>query len=470
MTLPLTLLLAYSALLVVLGLAVGRRVKTTGGFFVAGRNLGPGLLFTTLLAANIGAGSTVGAAGRGFADGASAWWWVGSAGIGTLLLAFWIGPRMWAVAKEHDLKTVGDYLELRYGSAVRLVVASVLWLGTLAILAGQLIAMAWVLEVVAGIPKPAGCLIGGLVMTTYFVAGGLLTSAYVNLVELVVLLVGFAVALPLVWKVAGGLETLQAFEAPANYWNAWRGGASGWIYIPLLVPAFLISPGLLQKVYGARDARTVRIGVGWSGVALLLFAAVPPLLGILARTLHPELTNPELALPTLLVDNLPLWIGMLGLAAVFSAEISSADAILFMLSTSLSQDIYKRYLNPEADDRGVLLVARMAALLGGALGVLLALWLPSVISSLTIFYSILSVSLAVPILVGLHTRRPGTPEAMAAILVGIATLIGVRFATDGAGFGWLHPNLAALLASALAFGVVGIGRGTLLRGANSGKA
>ncbi|MCK5448526.1 MAG: sodium:solute symporter family protein, partial [Gemmatimonadetes bacterium] len=55
-------LLLYSAVLVGLGLWIGRRVKAAGSFFVAGRRLGPILLFATVLAANIGAGSTVGAA------------------------------------------------------------------------------------------------------------------------------------------------------------------------------------------------------------------------------------------------------------------------------------------------------------------------------------------------------------------------------------------------------------------------
>ena len=61
----LLLLLAYSAGLTVLGLWIGRRVQTSGAFFVARRRLGPVLLFSTVLAANIGAGSTVGAAGLG---------------------------------------------------------------------------------------------------------------------------------------------------------------------------------------------------------------------------------------------------------------------------------------------------------------------------------------------------------------------------------------------------------------------
>src|SRR6266404_214904 len=105
MTLHLALLLGYSALLVGLGLWIGRRVSGTKEFFVAGRQLGPGLIFSTMLAANIGAGSTVGATGLGYRDGLAAWWWVGSAGIGSLVLALTVGPRIWRIARDRDLRT-----------------------------------------------------------------------------------------------------------------------------------------------------------------------------------------------------------------------------------------------------------------------------------------------------------------------------------------------------------------------------
>ena len=59
MNLSLVLLLLYSVGLLALGLVIGRQVKGARDFFVAGRALGPGLLFSTLLAANIGAGSSV---------------------------------------------------------------------------------------------------------------------------------------------------------------------------------------------------------------------------------------------------------------------------------------------------------------------------------------------------------------------------------------------------------------------------
>ena len=451
----LLLILAYSAGLIGLGLWIGRRVETSRGFFVADRRLSAVLLFSTVLAANIGAGSTVGAAGLGYRDGLSAWWWVGSAGVGTLVLAFWIGPRIWRIASERGLYTAGDYLELRYGRPVRATITALLWIGTPALLAAQLIAMAKILTFVAGTPHWAGVLIGGIVVTAYFAAGGLLTSAWVNMVQLVVLVAGFAVALPWAWGVAGGWDAVVA-AAPdtQDYLNFWEGGRSGWIYLALLVPNFMVSPGLIQKVYGAIDERAIRIGLAATAVALFLFALAPPLMGMLAHTFDPALVDREHALMLVLTAGLPTLLGSLGLAAVFSAEISSADAILFMLSTSLSKDLYKRFVRPDASDARVLRVARAAALAGGALGMLLALVLPSVIGALSIFYALMAVCLFVPVVAGLYSRLPGVPEALAASGVGVVTLISVELADLSASSPLLDPTVLGIGASAIAFAVV----------------
>src|SRR5688500_3609473 len=115
---PLLIIIVYSAVIIGLGVWSARFVKTSSAFFVAGRSLGPGLIFASMLAANIGAGSTVGAAGLAYRDGLSAWWWVGSAGLGSIVFAFFVAPRLWQVAKDHDFYTTGDYLEFRSGPAV----------------------------------------------------------------------------------------------------------------------------------------------------------------------------------------------------------------------------------------------------------------------------------------------------------------------------------------------------------------
>jgi SSS family solute:Na+ symporter len=175
---------------------------------------------------------------------------------------------------------------------------------------------------------------------------------------------------------------------------------------------------------------------------------------MIARVLHPQLSAEGLALPTLLASDLPPVIGALGLAALFSAEVSTCDAILFMLATSLSQDLYKRFVNPAADDRRVLQVARAAAVAGGVLGVGLAMIAESIIAALSIFYTLMTVILFVPIVAGLYLRRFGTVEALAAVAAGVSALLALQIWHDGAGIASLPPPVigvgAAIAASVLA--------------------
>ncbi len=447
----LLIIILYSVGQIALGIWISRRVRGSSDFFVAGRQLGPGLLFATFLAANIGGGSTIGATGLGYRDGLAAWWWVGSAGIGSIVLAFWVGPRIRRIAAEHDLRTVGDFLEWRYDKRVRAAIAALLWVGTVAILAGQLIGIAWILTVVIGIPKVAGCAIGAVVVTVYFGAGGLLSSAVVNVVQLSVKIVGFAIALPFVLGRVGGLPGLHGAIVDPAMWDPWRHGGSGWIYVAMLVPNFVVSPGLLQKVYGARTDRVVRFGVGLNAVGLLGYALVPTLLGMAAQVLHPGLENRELALPMIFMHDVPFWVGALGLAAVFSAEVSAADAVLFMLATSLSQDLYKRFLRPAATDRQVLSVARLASVAGGGLAIVVAFLSKTIIDALSVFYTVIAVSLFVPVVAGLSLRRPRAIDALAAIAGGVVVVTVIQVANGGRGIAGWTPPMLGLIAATVAF-------------------
>jgi solute:Na+ symporter, SSS family len=449
----LVLLLAYTVLITAFGVWIGRRVRVPADFFVAGRRLSWPLVGATVLAANIGAGTTVGAAGLAYRDGISAWWWNGSVGLGTLVLAWWAGPKLWAIATRQGHLTFGDFLEDRYSPAVRVLVAVLLAVGTLAILAGQLIAGAAVLEVVAGLPRWQGVAIGGVAMTLYFTAGGLLSSAWVNAVQLVVLVVGLLVALPLAWSSVGGAGAIAAAPGvTASYWNPLysAGAFSGWTMLILLGPGFVVSPGLVQKAYGAASIRALKIGIGVAGVGSLAFSFLPVLLGMAARVNHPDIASQNLVLPTVMMAELPVLVGALALAAVFSAEVSTCDAILFMLSTSASRDVYQRFVNPAASPAQVLRVARTAALAGGVLGMLLAVQLATIVDALRIFYSVLIATLFVPVVAALLSPRATSRDAITSIACGIGAMMAVYFGTDRTG--WADPGLWGLVGSAVGFG------------------
>ena len=212
--------------------------------------------------------------------------------------------------------------------------------------------------------------------------------------------------------------------------------------LALIVPPFIVSPGLLQKIFGARDDRAVRVGVGLNAFGLFAFAIVPAVLGIVARSQFPSLDTPDAALPMILVHTLPPAVGALGLAAVFSAEISAADAVLFMLTTSLSQDLYKRFVAPGAPDDRVLRVARLTAVASGVAGTVLAIALGSVVNALTIFYTLVGVSLFIPIIAGLYVRKTSAAGALATMGAGVCAALALHVATGGRGWGAVSPAIA----------------------------
>lgn len=454
MTPLLILLLLYSAGLIALGAWIGRTVRKSEDFFVGGRALGAGLLFSTFMAANIGAGSTVNVTGLAYHHGTSAWWWNGSAGIGTLILAFWIGPRIWKLAADHGFMTVGDFLENRFGRDVRLLASAIIWIGSLSIYAGQIIGASAVLQRVGGVSPFIGSLIAVVAMTAYFVSGGLLSAVWVNRVQLLVIITGFAFAAPMLMSNAGGLTTVLNAAPSSSFLEGATPGVFGvgWPTIFLMAPAFFLSPGLVQRAFSAKDERALKRGVGLSGIALMLFACAPVAIGMAARVLMPELESgkPDQVLPAVLMSAVPMVIGSIALAAVFSAEISSADAVLFMLSTSGARDFYRGYLNPTATDEQVLRVARRVAVLGGALGFGLAFLHQSVLDALGTFYSVLGVTLLAPILGGLFLPKAGRVGALSAMMVGVLTLFAAQYLLElPAAVSWrtANPALAWISAS-----------------------
>jgi solute:Na+ symporter, SSS family len=445
-------LIGYSVVLIAVGAFAARRVKSASDFLVAGRSFGPGILFATFLAANIGAGSTVGASGIGYRVGMSAWWWVGSASIGTMILSQTVGPKLWRLAKAHEFQTLGDFLEFRYGKPVKGIIAVLLWAGTLAILAGQLMAIAWILNVVIGLAKWKGCLAGGVVAISYCAAGGLASSAVVNILELAVTMSGLLLSIPFALRSVGGWAAMHATiashagaAAPAMFSITGAGLKPILAFASILIPSFIVSPGLVQKLYGARDAQTVRRGVALNSVAQALFAFAPAMFGLLAFAKFPRLPNPELALPTVMMYMVPKWVGLWALASIFSAELSATDAILFMLSTSLAVDLYRTFIKPDVSQKDLLSVSRTTAVIAGIAGVMLAIALPSVIAAVSIFYGLLAVALFVPLIYGLYWRRTTMWAAIGSIFAGVSAALLTMLKVPGRSIGLFSAPAVGIL-------------------------
>ena len=296
--------------------------------------------------------------------------------------------------------------------------------------------------------KLAGCIAGAAIVSIYFIAGGLLSTAYVNLVQLAVKLVGFALVTPIAMALAGGWSAITSDPiAPRPVCR--RLGS-----IRMAAPV-LSRPGVhrlarawCRRRSGRATPQAIRKGVAINGVALIIFAAVPTIIGLSARTMFPDIHR-DLAFATMAAA-LPPLVGGLALAAVFSAEASAADAVLLMLATSASKDLYRGFVRPDASDRDILRIARITAVIGGVFGVGLAMMHETILQTISTFYALLIVTLFVPVVGGLYGGGRGRRQGLAS-LAGVPVLLAVHLATNGAGYGAITPTIAGVLVSAVAF-------------------
>ena len=253
---------------------------------------------------------------------------------------------------------------------------------------------------------------------------------------------GFLISVPYLLYSTGGIENISARINNASYFDFGGMGLTAIIgYLIMLVPSFFVSPGLIGKIFGAKDVRAIKIGTALNGLVQLFFAAIPVFIGIVAFAYFPDLSNADLALPVIMKNMLPFYISSLALAAIFAAEVSTADTVLYMLAGALTNDIYKKFLNPNISDKNFLRASRVTSIICGVLGILLALKLESIISALTIFYSLMSVSLTAPLIFGLFTKKANSNGAILSAILGVALTLYITFFKNGViDFGFIKLN------------------------------
>ncbi len=207
---------------------------------------------------------------------------------------------------------------------------------------------------------------------------------------------------------------------------------------------------LIGKIYGAKDVATVQLGTVLNAAVQFVFAFFPVIIGMCAFAAFPNLEQRELALPMAMKELMPFAVSALALAAIFAAEVSTADAVLYMLATSFSKDLYKTFIDPEITEEKLLRISRIVTGVAGILGVIMALYMPNIITALQIFYSLMSVSLAAPFLFGLFSQRASVKGAFIAAGLGVATTLYLQFFAAGKGIWILNAASTGILVAIIA--------------------
>ncbi|HEX5788803.1 MAG TPA: sodium/solute symporter [Woeseiaceae bacterium] len=419
----------YFVVLIAIGLYVARRERGGGeaeSFLAADRNMNLVQTTASTAATDLGGGFSIAMGGLGFTLGISGSWLIAISGLSIVLVSFLMVPKVKRWADRVKGLTTGDLFETRFDRRTGLVAAIVIGIAWFTFAGAQVIAGAKLLQATTGLGLAAAVLLSGVVILAYTALGGLKAVIYTDVFQMAVLFVGLILlAVPIGLVAVGGwggiVDHFSAAPETASLvdWGAVGiGELAGWFFA--IFPVWFISIAAMQRIIAARDEKTARRAFLLTGVPIEwpLFAIGSTLVGLIARMLLPDLDDPELATPTLILELLPAGIAGIVIAAYIAAVMSTADSVLMGPVSILTNDIYRKLFRPDASERSLVRVARIATLVLGSASIGMAWLVPSVLDLVLYAYTFGSAGLFFPMLGLLFWPRTTSAGAFWSMLAG----------------------------------------------------
>jgi SSS family solute:Na+ symporter len=238
--------------------------------------------------------------------------------------------------------------------------------------------LAILLQMVTGWGIASCILVGTIATTAYLYLGGFRSDVNTDVFEFFLMFAGIAVILPFAYMKFGGLEFIRAHVPPLHL--TWNGGNSiqfvlVWFFIALWT---LVDPAFHQRCYAAKSGKVARNGIFISIGFWFLFDAMTATAGLYARAALPDLAQPVMAFPMLAEVTLPSFAKGLFYVGMLATIMSTLNTLAFVSATTIGRDIVWRFREEKTEER-VNLYTQWGLVSAGALSIVLALFVPSVI-------------------------------------------------------------------------------------------
>ncbi len=446
----LTAVLLYLSFLILVGTYRSRQVKTGDDFLVAGRTLPARVLVFTLLATWVGSGSLFGGAGLGYRAGFPALWQSAGAWVG-IALVYFIAPRVRRIAQY----TVPDILELRYGPAARVLGTITTVLAYTTIAAYQFRGGGRLLGLVSGVDPDTGALITMVFCVVFTSLAGMLSIAYLDVGNGILMTVGVMLAVVFMVGDAGGIGASLSALRPdqVSVFGTLGPQASLALFLPTMF-LLLGEANMYQKFFSARDERAARRAVVAWIVGTIVVETLIDSTGVLASTVMPGLSDAqsEEVVIRVATDVLPSFMGILLVCGAAAIIVSTANSFLLTPSTNLIRDVYQRFINPGVTDRQLIVYTRVTVAVLGVLGYVAGNFFPTILAMALWAYTMYGAGITPALLGALLWRRATAQGGVASILVGMLTtlvweIVALARGVDGApayllGLETAYPALA----------------------------
>ena len=485
--------IAYAILILGVGLWVSRdkkgHQKNAEDYFLASKSLPWWAIGASLIAANISAEQFIGMSGSGFVVGLAIASYEWMAAITLVIVAKYFLP----IFIEKGIYTIPEFIEKRYSSNLKTILA-IFWLAlyifinltTVLFLGGLAI------ETIMGVDMIYAIIGLALFAAAYSLYGGLSAVAWTDVIQVVFLVLGGLVTTYIALNtvsdgggaIAGFNKVLEAapdkFHMVIDQFNADGSDNSNyldlpgiWVIIGGLWVANLYYWGfnqyIIQRTLAAKSLKESQKGILFAAFLKLVIPLVVVIPGIAAYVMvndpeimarlgesgqykFPTSDQADRAYPWLL-QFLPTGLKGVAFAALAAAIVSSLASMLNSTSTIFTMDIYKEYINKNADDKTTVRVGRITAAVALIIAALIAPMLgglDQIFQYIQEYTGMVSPGILAVFLLGLFWKKTTNNAAILGVLASLAIALFFKFVPIPGLEPWMHQmGLTFILTSIL---------------------
>jgi len=403
-------LIVYLAILIFVGLITSRKTKSVEDFYIGGRQIGSWVTALSFVAAYFSSVVIIGGGGFGYMFGMSTLW-IGAINVllGTTVCWIVLGPRIRKFTQRLNTMTIPGFLGKRYKSRFALMFSAIIIVLFMIVYNVSILkGMGHIFEALMEIPYSYGVLLSCVIILFYVSIGGYLAVVWTSFIQAWIMGIGLILLTIFSLKAVGGITVANQALLAINPGLVETPGVWGW---PGLISYALIvsfgvwgMPQLVIRFYSIKDLKVLRIGTVVATVGTCL-ALLPYFNGAIARTLIPNLSTPDLAIPTLAKMVLSPFGSAIVLAGVVAAGMSTFASVLIILSSSVMEDITRSGLGKELTRDKSLRYGKIASAIIGFISLLIAFKPPGLVLTLTAFaWAVIASTTLWPILFGIYWK------------------------------------------------------------------
>ncbi len=439
----------YMIFLISIGVYFSRKVKSSEDYYLAGRSLPFIVIMATVCASIVGGGAMIGRGGVTYSKGAVSLMLGIPYLIGMFVFSGFSG-RIQVIGKKHNISSIPDLMEFRFGSTVRYLSAVLIAFTMMATVGSQITGTAIVLKTFGadwGITYEMGACIALFIVLIYTTCSGLFGVVYTDVVQFFVLLLAVYLVLPFIAVgEVGGIGTLLE-KIPGEMLSIKPDSQIiGWIFTNLVFT--MAGAEMWQRAFAARSKGDASKGMYLGTFVYAITIVITLIVGLCGFILLPNLVesygSADAVVPAMVIHYLPAGMTGLGIAGMLAALMSTADTYLLMATQTIVNDIIKKR-HPNIKMEKELLLARVFTVSLGLLALVIAFKIRAAYNALMFAWTFYAASLGIPAFVALFWKKATKEGIVAGILAGFIISIVWKFMGEPGGLGSAIPGSLASL-------------------------